>query len=498
MPDPGDGSPARPVAVKRPERFRVLAVARRAALADLEPLRRRGFDVEPHTRMREALAELEARGADYDLSVLEVGLEQMSAAEFLARAREVAPEVPVVVLVSSAGDAVAPLKDGAFNYLVRPFGDVDAVAVALRRAGNYGVLERRARVLEHRITVSERFETLVGASEAMRQIFATAEKLARSDVSVLLRGESGTGKELVARAIHDRSSRARGPFVALNCGAIPEALIDSELFGHTKGAFTGAVGSRPGVFMEASGGTLFLDEIGDIPEPVQLRLLRVLETHEARPVGGSGSREVDVRVIAATHVDLDEAVAAGSFRADLYYRLNVVSVFLPPLRERIEDMPLLAVHLLKKHGAEHDRAAPRLSSDALDALISYSWPGNVRELENAIQHALALVPGDEIGVDALPRRIVQAAGRDSSAGRRTAAVAGAALVDASADASWADELGFNEARKRAQDSFERTYMTRLLDRTQGNVSEAARRAGLDRSNFRRVLARLGIDPADHR
>ena len=487
------------VEVTPPDRFRVLAVDDQPEV--LTSLRRllksRGFDVEPCTNPADAVRILEKDPHRFDLVLLDVNMPGMSGLELLPRAKELAPEVPVVMLTADdrASTAVAALKAGAFNYLIKPLEDPDAIAITLTRAGTYSVLQRRTRELEHKVSVSQKFETLVGASDPMRQVFATVEKLADSDVSVLIRGESGTGKELVARAIHVRSARSRGPFVALNCGAIPEALIDSELFGYLKGAFTGAVSSRLGVFGEADGGTLFLDEIGDVPLGVQLRLLRVLQEREVRPVGAGTTRSVDVRVIAATHVDLDNAVAQKQFRADLFYRLNVVTVHLPPLRDRLEDIPLLANHMLTKHCVDSKDKPPKLTSAAMNALIAYSWPGNVRELENAVQHALALVQGDEIDVNVLPQRLI---------GKRPASVAPSspkefaeAGIDTS-DVSWADQMAFNEARKRSQQAFERAYLTRLLSRTRGNVSEAARIAGLDRSNFRRVLGRHDINPQDHR
>jgi two-component system response regulator HydG len=305
------------------------------------------------------------------------------------------------------------------------------------------------------------------------------ERLAEQDVSILIQGESGTGKELVARALHERGARRKKRFVALNCGAIPESLIDSELFGHIRGAFTGATTDRPGVFVEADGGTLFLDEIGDMPVPVQARLLRVLQESEVRAVGGSGVRKIDVRVIAATHVDLGAAVEQGKFRQDLFYRLNVVVLRVPPLRERLDDLPLLAAHFLKKHGGE---TPPTLSPDALEALIEYSWPGNVRELENAVLHAIAMRRGQEIGTESLPPQI----------GGRVRPTNGTPHP-----AEDLDELGasLTEAKRRAASDFEKRYLRRVMEKAKGSVSEAARLSGLDRTNFRRLLQRHGLDPA---
>jgi transcriptional regulator with GAF, ATPase, and Fis domain len=311
----------------------------------------------------------------------------------------------------------------------------------------------------------------------MSELQARVEKLARSDISILILGESGTGKELVARAIHDLSARDRMPFVALNCGAIAESIIDSELFGHRRGAFTGAVASHAGVFVEADGGTLFLDEIGEMPLAVQARLLRVLQEHEMRPVGGDGVRHVDVRVVAATNTDLHESVCDRRFRADLYYRLSVATIQVPPLRARMCDLPALVSHFLRKYGAGRNA---QLTPAALEALTEYEWPGNVRELENALRHALALTTGDTIDVDALPRLVTSRAHSPAPG------------PDLGSDLDWAADLSFAEAKKLAMEDFERRYATRALARTSGNLTEAARRSGLERSNFRRVLTRLGI------
>jgi two-component system response regulator HydG len=455
----------------------------------------RGFDLVPFTDPFEALGEIRQDAEAVDVVMLDVQMPELSGLEVLARVKEIAPELPVVMLTADARaeTAVAALKGGAFTYLTKPLDDPDEIALTLTRAADHAQLHRRARRLERRLEAAEGFEKLVGSSSPMREVFATIEKLARTDVGVLIRGESGTGKELVARAIHDRSTRGARPFVALNCAAMPEALVESELFGHTRGAFTGAIGARPGAFERANSGTLFLDEIGDIPLPVQLRLLRVLQEREVRPVGSDVPKPVDVRVIAATLVDLDAAVERKVFRADLYYRLNVVALSLPPLRDRLDDVPLLCAHFLKKHATRQGRTVPRFSVEAIDVLGSYAWPGNVRELENAIQRALALTPDDEIGMTALPQAAL--AGAKTQVPAVEDAAAGAAAAE---DLAWADPLAFNDARKLAQQRFERAYLIRLLKRTRGNISDAARRAGLDRSNFRRILSRNGIHATDHR
>jgi DNA-binding NtrC family response regulator len=317
---------------------------------------------------------------------------------------------------------------------------------------------------------------LVGMSAAMRKLRATVGQLATNDVSVLIQGESGTGKELVARALHERGARHSHRFVALNCGAIPESLIDSELFGHAKGAFTGATTDRAGVFVEADGGTLFLDEIGDMPLAVQARLLRVLQESEVRPVGATGVKKVDVRVIAASHVDLDAAVGEGRFRQDLYYRLAVVKLPVPPLRERLDDLPLLTAHFLRKH-TRGDKATT-MAPETLEVMAAYQWPGNVRELENALLNVLALHHGDMIRPEALPFH---------AAGKTTGTLPMPVVREE-------EELPLTEAKRRAMTKYEHDYLVRVMERAKGSVSEAARLSGLDRTNFRRLLQRHGIDP----
>ena len=491
------------VEVSAAHRYQVLAVDDQievlTALRRL--LRSRGFDVHPCPDPAQALAMLARDPGAYDLIILDINMPAISGLELLPRVKEIAPDLPVVMLTADdrARTAVTALRAGAFNYLTKPLEDPDEVAITLTTAGSYGVLQRRARELQHKLSLADRFPRMVGESAPMRELFARIEKVAETDSGVLIRGASGTGKELVAREIHERSARSRGPYVTLNCGAIPETLIDSELFGHVKGAFTGAIMSKSGVFGQANQGTLLLDEIGELPLNVQPRLLRVLQEGEVKPVGSSTTRPVDVRVIAATHVDLDTAVARKAFRADLFYRLNVVTLSIPPLRERMDDLPLLVGHLLRKHAARNNRSVvPRLDPAAMRTLSSYAWPGNVRELENAIQHALAMVPDDELGVDALPARITGSRGRRIA--EESPASAGVVHIDGQtgADVSWADDVPFRDAKKQAQETFESAYLRRLLGRTEGNVSEAARIAGLDRSNFRRLLGRHDIDPEAYR
>jgi len=375
---------------------------------------------------------------------------------------------------ASAATATECMRAGAFYYLTKPFRPLE-LSATVESAARYARL--RQQLAGPKLVDDTMDELLVGISAAMRKLRAAVARLANQDVSILIQGESGTGKELVARALHERGPRRPHRFVPLNCGAIPESLIDSELFGHSKGAFTGATSDRPGVFVEADGGTLFLDEIGDMPTGVQARLLRVLQEGEVRPVGGSSMRKVDVRVIAATHVDLGAAVEQGKFRQDLYYRLNVVVLQVPPLRDRLDDLPLLAAHFLRKHGGANP---PSLSAVALEHMAQYSWPGNVRELENALLHAIALHHDDVISAESLPLAI-----EPRPRGSVPIAVLG----------SDEEMLPLTEAKRRAMAKYEQAYLQRVMEKAKGSVSEAARLSGIDRTNFRRLLQRHGIDPA---
>jgi DNA-binding NtrC family response regulator len=318
---------------------------------------------------------------------------------------------------------------------------------------------------------ARRFGELVGESLAMRELFAVLEHVAPTDTTVLIQGETGTGKEVVARALHEASARRKGPFVAVDCGALPEGLVESELFGHVRGAFTGALAARSGAFVRAHGGTLFLDELAGIPPSVQARLLRVLEERRVRPVGGDAEQAVDVRVVAASRVDLSLAVAEGTFRPDLYYRLAVVTLPLPPLRQRREDLPLLVAELLRRRGFE---PGP-IRGPGLEVLSGHDWPGNVRELRNVLERALVLSRGAQ-GFEAL-RLSLQPQGTGPEVPLRT-------------------DLPFAEAKQALVEAFERHYLRDVLARAGGNLSEAARQAGVDRKHLRALARRHGLLPEE--
>ncbi|HEX3476592.1 MAG TPA: sigma-54 dependent transcriptional regulator [Kofleriaceae bacterium] len=430
-----------------------------------------GYAVEIATDPVEIAERLRAQRGDWEVVLLDVGLPGLSGIELLRQFRDSGSEAAVIMLTGDASAATATtcLRTGAFHYLTKPCLPIELASI-VESAARHAVLRRRLA----RGAAPRPGALLIGESPAVRRLQAAVDKLASNDVAVLIQGESGTGKELVARALHAGGPRDR-PFLAINCSAIPDTLIDSELFGHARGAYTGATANRPGVFVEADGGSLFLDEIGDMPLHVQARLLRVLQEGEVRPVGSAEVKKVEVRVIAATHVDLRAAVDAGRFREDLFYRLNVVALRVPPLRERRDDIPLLAAHFLRKHCAA---AAPTLTSEALDLLAADPWPGNVRELENALLHAIAFRHGDAIGVESLPAQIRT---RERS--------------DGTAEAPQGDPthlLPLSQAKRQVNATFERGYLMKVLERARGSVSEAARLAGIDRTNLRRLLKRYEI------
>ncbi|MBF0297037.1 MAG: sigma-54-dependent Fis family transcriptional regulator [Magnetococcales bacterium] len=336
----------------------------------------------------------------WDLLLTDLRLPDMDGLDLLRRAKELAAERPVLLMTAyaSAATAVTAMKEGAFDYLEKPFAMEDFHLV-VTRALEQGTLRREN--LRLRREVGER-EGIIGAAPAMRRVLELARRAARTDASVLITGESGTGKELIARYIHANSVRARGPFVALNCAAVPENLIESELFGHVKGAFTGAGSQRPGMFVEADRGTLLLDEIGETPLALQAKLLRVLQERVVRPVGGSGERSVDVRLLAATNRDLSVECAAGRFREDLLYRVDVVHLHLPPLRERREDIPMLAAVFLEKYADRYGVGVTGFAPEVMECLMRYPFPGNIRELENVVEGAVALTAGGRVEVELLP------------------------------------------------------------------------------------------------
>jgi DNA-binding NtrC family response regulator len=409
---------------------------------------------------REAVATLDA-GDPPDLVVSDIRMAEMDGLQVIDAFRERAPETPVI-LVTAFGNidgALEAIRRGAADYLSKPY-DVDAIKLVVARALQHRALAMENRALRRGLRDRYRLENVVGRSEAMLQVYKTAARVASTDATVLIQGESGTGKELVARAIHAASPRASGPFVAVDCGAIAEGVLESELFGHTRGAFTGAQVARRGLFEEAHHGTLFLDEIGDVGPNLQARLLRALQEGTIRRVGANDPIAVDVRIVAATNRDMDAAVKQGTFRADLYYRLHVVSIRIPPLRERREDIPLLAEHFAQKHGRAEGSA---ISPEARELLVAYDWPGNVRELENAVARALALNPSGVVIPEDLPDAIHLAQAEPAPV-----------PLPPPGDRPTLAEL-------------ERRYASQVLGETGGNKTRAAEILGIDRKTLYRIL-----------
>ena len=426
---------------------------------------------------------LEALKSDApDVLMTDIRMPGRSGLALLRKIRESRPLLPVIVMTahSDLGSAVSAYEGGAFEYLPKPF-DIDQAVALVRRAASTHPRGASDSVTETRIP------ELLGTAPAMQQVFRGIGRLSRSSVTVLISGESGTGKELVARALHDHSPRAGKPFIALNTSAIPGDLLESELFGHERGSFTGADAQRRGRFEQADGGTLFLDEIGDMPTALQTRLLRVLAEGEFYRVGGQTPIRVDVRVIAATHQNLQDRVARGLFREDLYHRLNVIRLELPPLRERAEDIPLLLRHYLRLAARDLGVEAKVLARDAEQRLAGYRWPGNVRELVNVCRRLSVLAPGSEIHAEDLPPEI---------------GATGAAGADADwqkALTAWADRQamsGQGALLEKALPVFERILIRAALQRTQGHRQEAARLLGWGRNTLARKLKELDLDVPD--
>jgi DNA-binding NtrC family response regulator len=394
--------------------------------------------------------------------------------QVLARARELDPD-SVVIMITGHGtveSAVDAMRAGAFDYLLKPLPSNDVLRLAVERAAERRRLIEENRRLREPLAPRVGFDQIVGKSPAMGAVFALVRKAARSDANILIQGESGTGKELIARAIHAQSPRAAEVFVPLDCAALPDTLLESELFGHERGAFTGADRTKPGMIEVADRGTLFLDEIGELPQTLQAKLLRALQERQIRRVGATKFVNVDVRLVSATNRDITELVRKGQFRDDLFYRVNVITITLPPLRERAGDVALLTHHFLRRYGRNRDHPLDGLEPEALERLEAHTWPGNVRELQNVIERACALADGPMVRVRDLPDHV---RGR----GRPAPAIPGTDRPLAEARAAWLQ-------------AFAHEYLTDLLRRHGGNISRAAKSAGVDRKTLHRLLAKHGI------
>ena len=425
-----------------------------------------GLEVEWRTTGTDAFER--AVTEDFDVVVTDLNMRGMNGVDLCRRLAESRRDVPVIVVTAfgTLETAIATIRAGAFDFITKPF-DVDDILVAVERAVRDRSLRKEVRRLQTALERPRTDTEIVGSGSVMAGVLDMVTRIADSDVGVLVTGESGTGKELIARAIHRQGPNPDGPFVAVNCAAIPEPLLESELFGHAKGAFTDAKSQRRGLFAQSSGGTLFLDEIGDMPLPMQVKLLRALEERQVRPVGSDTSSPFDARVIAASNRDLEAAVQEKTFREDLYYRIHVVHIEVPPLRARAGDILELAQHFLRVAAARQRKAVTGFSSAVAEKLLGYTWPGNVRELLHTIERAVALTRFEELTVDDLSERIR------------------AYKVTPLVFTADADELV-------TLDELERRYVIRVLDAVGGNKSNAARVLGLDRTTLYRMLARFGL------
>lgn len=427
-------------------------------------LKNSGFSVETAQGGRVGLDALKRSAPDIVLT--DVRMPQVGGIEILENAQALDPELPVILMTAQATlqSAIDAVNQGGFYYIQKPFANDDLVAIC-RRAAEYRALRSENKHLKREIRRREKSTSVqpLGKSKAFLKVLKLAEQVAPTDSTVLILGQSGTGKEVVSRYIHELSERSDGPFFSINCGALPENLLESELFGHVRGSFTGAVRDKQGMFMAARRGTFFLDEIAEMTPATQVKLLRVLQEREVLPVGSTEPLPVDVRVIAATNRDLDEEIRRGSFRVDLYYRLNVISLFLPPLRERRDDILLLADAFLERIARQRDQEVKRLTSESIEALLAYDWPGNVRELENALEHAAVLGHGRELDPAVLPARVLEPKAQPL--------------------------VGEGPLGNPTLEVVEQAYINWVLDAEGGNKARAAEVLGIDPSTLYRKLSR---------
>ena len=432
------------------------------------------FDVTTASDGTRALALIATH--DFDVILSDIRMPGADGMMVLEETRRQCPETEVILMTAFATvqDAVAAMKLGAYDYLQKPF-EPDEALILVRRAVERRQLRAQARDLQVALAGAHRLDSLVAESRGMRQVVELIQRAAASDATVLITGESGTGKEVIARAIHHASTRKPRRFVPLNCGAMPEALFEAELFGYAKGAFTGATSDHPGLFEQAHEGTLLLDEIGELPLTMQVKLNRALQERSVRRVGDSCERAINARVIAATNIDLRSAATAGKFRDDLFYRLNVFPIQVPPLRERRDDIPLLAALFVDRH--RRDGQPDGFTADALGALIDYDWPGNVRELENVVHRALAISDASKIDMTALPGALAASPRRGSHGSKL-------------------ETLSYRDMLESARDRATREYLIALLKDVSGNVTQAAERAGIERESMHRLLKKHGVRSED--
>jgi DNA-binding NtrC family response regulator len=429
-------------------------------------LKEEGYSVDTSDNGMDALEKIKSQGRD--LVIADVKMPGMDGIELLERCKKVDPDLQVLVMTAYASidTAVQAMKKGAFDYIVKPFNPEDVTRI-IQRALKFKMLEQENILLKKVLEKKYGIDEIIGKSKKMEEVFELIRTVAESEVVVMIRGESGTGKELIARAIHANSKRKYGPLIALSCGALPDTLLESELFGYERGAFTGAQFSRKGRIEMADGGTLFLDEIGDISPKTQVDLLRVLQEKIVYHLGSSTPTKVDVRIISATNRDLEKAIQDGTFREDLYYRLNVVTINIPPLRDRKEDIPLLANHFFKKFVVVNSKKIIGISGEAMDMLTDYHWPGNVRELENVIEHAVVVCKNNEITPGDLPNTVKESArGKAASHG---------------------------PSSPKTLEVLEKQHIMEVLDRNKGNISKSAKDLGIDRVTLYNKIKKYEIE-----
>jgi DNA-binding NtrC family response regulator len=439
-----------------------------------------GFDVATEGRGRSAVDSVRRHRPDIVLADLK--LPDMDGMDLLREIRQLSPDTLVIMITGYAtvDSSVEAIQAGAYDYIPKPF-TATQLRVLIGRAAQQVRLSRDNAELRDQLRRRSEGADLVGSSDAMRKVLSIVDRVAPTDASVFLSGESGTGKELAARALHARSNRRERPFVAINCAALPDQLLESELFGYEKGAFTGAEGRREGLIESAVGGTFFLDEVTEMSLELQAKLLRVIQERKIRRVGGGKEVAIDVRWISATNRDPEDAVRDGRLRQDLFFRLNVVPICLPPLRSRKDDIPVLAQAFMRRYVAEYHRPGLKLNGRAVQELQEHSWPGNVRELQNLIERLVSLSSGTEIGLEDLPDDLV----------RRELPQRNGTHVEATAD------LPFHEAKAAAIADFEKSYLQYLLKSTGGNISQAARQAGIDRKTIHRMLLKYDLEDRRH-
>ncbi|MGQ0722421.1 MAG: sigma-54-dependent transcriptional regulator [Candidatus Eiseniibacteriota bacterium] len=432
-------------------------------------LSKEGYEVVAAANGSDAIAQFEKNVVD--LVITDIKMPGMSGIELLQAIRALDPAVPVIVMTAYASldTAIEAVNQGAFHYFVKQTRN-EEIKLVVKRALEMARLKTENRYLRHEMKKTLQPRKIIGQSVAIQEVFETVRKVAKSDSTVLLCGESGTGKELFAREIHSASKRAGGPFVSINCGALPESLLESELFGHVKGSFTGAIRDKEGLFTVARGGTFLLDEVGETSLAIQVKLLRVLQEREIIPVGGQKPIKVEVRVVAATNKDLEHEVEMGAFRPDLFYRLNVIPVTLPPLRDRREDIPMLVDHFLRHYCSLAERRLMQLDDAAMRALVDYDWPGNVRELENVIERGVILQEGERLTPEALPERVLN--GRSRGQAPRAPSGSGSTL----------EEL-------------EKAYLIEVLETTGWHKKKASAILGINSSTLYRKIQRYGLEPS---